>query len=58
MNKMMQQNHSYNHRNQPHSPLEGGGAATMQGTRSSFIVFFLIICTKPKMYLGLYNNNK
>jgi hypothetical protein len=59
MNKMMQQNHSYNHRNQLHSPPEGGGAATMQGTHSGFFVFFfLIICTKPKMPLGLYNNNK
>jgi hypothetical protein len=40
MNKMMQQNHSYNHRNQLHSPPEGGGAATMQGTHSGFFVFF------------------
>jgi hypothetical protein len=54
---MMRRNYDYNHQSQSHEPLEGDKAVGVWETRvSSFFVFYFI-CSKPKVPIGLHNNN-
>jgi hypothetical protein len=58
-NQIIQHKYYYNYPSQPHASTEGYEAVDMCETRiNNFFFFFFIICTKTKISLEIYNNNK